>query len=847
MQELLGGYRILETRAAATGSNTPFYLAERDELAPGMPAGMRFLLKVLPREVFLEIPPAAVARESHAGMSIESSIAEFVRWARCYATLSHAALVRLFEVFEYEERIVLVLDPLETPPLATWLQRLSGRSQVLDDASIAWIGTRLFGALSAAHAVRDPVTGQSTPIAHGAISPQCVLVSPKGDVRLSGYPWVGTPTVLPASRFHRAPEQARSGVTTARSDIYSACLLLWELYARKGAVPRTLAPAEIDARLAEPNLPPLEVVRPDLPPRLIDGLRRGLVPDERLRGATAGELLGLFQEMARGGEARLSAALQALDEAPPSRVPSSRYPGARVTDELVSDAATVIGSHDAKTVVGESAAYRPGGALPAAAPPLQAAPAPPAAPRPAPRPSEPGMKAASPAPPRAAPSAPKAAAATGAAAPARGNLGKATLLGIAAGGSEPPARLPPPATPPAPAVTPAKTAESAVSAAPAGGFERLSASDLLAEAGMPVGDSEPPGKIPFGLKAPEGRTQRMAPQRPQPPAGRASPSEAAAGFQSSVKKAEEELAALGASKPLFVDDPSETEATTQLPALDENGAPSQKGADFLPGSSRDVSLPVAPREPSAPWAVEPPRPPTPSADIWAPAPSIPPEAPQPLAGVAADPFAAPPPPFTPFSPAEIPAAPEMLAPMPPPLQPAPATTSKGPLVFGLVAAVLLIGGAGAAGLALRHRPPTAPPVAATTAKPAATTPTRTAEPTRAPTATATATATAPAVASGTAATATTASATASAPTTAEKLPDPPKTAATVADPPAGAKEGILDTGTAASGRRVFVDGKVVGQTPLKQAIRCGLHQVKVGSSGTEKAVQIPCGGSVTVN
>ncbi len=845
MQELLGGYRILETRAAAaTGSKTPFYLAERDELAPGMPAGMRFLLKVLPREVFLEIPPAAVARESHAGMSIESSIAEFVRWARCYATLSHAALVRLFEVFEYEERIVLVLDPLETPPLATWLQRLSARTQVLDDGSIAWIGTRLFGALSAAHVVRDPVTGQPTPIAHGSISPQCVLVSTKGDVRLSGYPWVATPTVLPPSRFHRSPEQARSGVTTARSDIYSACLLLWELYARKGAVPRTLAPAEIDARLSEPNLPPLEVLRPDLPPRLIDGLRRGLVPDERLRGATAGELLGLFQELSRGGEARLATTLRALDDVPPSRAPSSRYPGARVTDELVSDAATVVGSHDAKTVAGDAAAY---GAIPSPAAPLQAATA---APRPAPRPSETGMKAASPTPPRATPGVPRvrpsqpgmqaqprAELAPKAAVPARTNLGKATLLGISAAGSEPPAPLPPPATPPA---------RPMAAVAPAGAFERLSAADLLAEAGMPVGDSEPPGKLPFGTKGPEPRTQRMAPQRPQPPAGRASPSEAAAGFQSSVKKAEEELAALGASKPLFVEDPSETEATTQLPALDENGAPSRKGADFLPGSSRDVALPVAPREPSAPWAVEPPvRPQAPSAEIWAPAPSDPPEGPL----AAGDPFAAPLPPpgqppvaqpFAPFAPSDVapPKADDISAPMPPPVLAAPPSASKAPLFMGLFAAVLLIGGAGAAGLVLRARPATGPKAPSTTATASAQV-TATEAPNLSATATATPTPSA------------TASATPAPSTTASATPAPSATATATAEPTtapqAGAQEGILDTGTAASGRRVFVDGKVVGQTPLKQAIRCGPHRVKVGSSGTEKPVQIPCGGSVTVN
>jgi PEGA domain len=53
----------------------------------------------------------------------------------------------------------------------------------------------------------------------------------------------------------------------------------------------------------------------------------------------------------------------------------------------------------------------------------------------------------------------------------------------------------------------------------------------------------------------------------------------------------------------------------------------------------------------------------------------------------------------------------------------------------------------------------------------------------------------------------------------------------------------LVTEGAAPGRRIFVDGRVVGQTPASVLVACGSHRVKVGSSGTERRVDLPCGQS----
>lgn len=58
--------------------------------------------------------------------------------------------------------------------------------------------------------------------------------------------------------------------------------------------------------------------------------------------------------------------------------------------------------------------------------------------------------------------------------------------------------------------------------------------------------------------------------------------------------------------------------------------------------------------------------------------------------------------------------------------------------------------------------------------------------------------------------------------------------------------GSIDTASAMAGRRVFVDGHVVGQTPGAMLVKCGLRKVKVGSAGHTRKIDVPCGGSIAV-
>jgi hypothetical protein len=58
--------------------------------------------------------------------------------------------------------------------------------------------------------------------------------------------------------------------------------------------------------------------------------------------------------------------------------------------------------------------------------------------------------------------------------------------------------------------------------------------------------------------------------------------------------------------------------------------------------------------------------------------------------------------------------------------------------------------------------------------------------------------------------------------------------------------GDLVTADASPNHRIYVDGRVLGQTPETVRVKCGSHVVKLGSSGREQTIDVPCGGEIAV-
>jgi tetratricopeptide (TPR) repeat protein len=79
----------------------------------------------------------------------------------------------------------------------------------------------------------------------------------------------------------------------------------------------------------------------------------------------------------------------------------------------------------------------------------------------------------------------------------------------------------------------------------------------------------------------------------------------------------------------------------------------------------------------------------------------------------------------------------------------------------------------------------------------------------------------------------------------------PPASSSVASVPSPAKSGKPPTTgvlkTKAWGRRVYVDGHIVGEGGRALTVPCGTRRVKVGSTGTTRTVSIPCGGTLQLD
>jgi hypothetical protein len=58
--------------------------------------------------------------------------------------------------------------------------------------------------------------------------------------------------------------------------------------------------------------------------------------------------------------------------------------------------------------------------------------------------------------------------------------------------------------------------------------------------------------------------------------------------------------------------------------------------------------------------------------------------------------------------------------------------------------------------------------------------------------------------------------------------------------------GRLSTADAPSGRRIFIGGRAVGQTPGSVLVKCGNARVKIGSAGHTHTVDVPCGAEISL-
>jgi len=264
----------------------------------------------------------------------------FFSEAKLASQLSHPGIAQIIEFGEHAGTSFLSMEYVDGPSLRQMEHNAALRGETLPFAHSARIAASCCEALAYAHDLVDARTGQPLDLVHRDVSPDNILISRTGAVKL-----VDFGIAKAATQTHRtetggvkgklgymSPEQLRARALDRRTDVYALGVVLYEMLA--GARPYE-APTEaslITAILTE-EMVPLRERFPDVPESLDRIVRRALQrrPEDRYPDCRAmhDDLEAAIRRMPRPATVFQLAQLVAQD----SETDLARSPGQLVTPE----------------------------------------------------------------------------------------------------------------------------------------------------------------------------------------------------------------------------------------------------------------------------------------------------------------------------------------------------------------------------------------------------------------------------------------------------------------------------------------------------------------------------------
>jgi beta-lactam-binding protein with PASTA domain/tRNA A-37 threonylcarbamoyl transferase component Bud32 len=221
----------------------------------------------------------------HPGLAEDPDfVARFNREARASARLSHPDIVAVYDQGDDDGQAFLVMEYV---PGATLREVLRGQGR-LDAGEALAVMDHVLAALAAAH---------DAGLVHRDVKPENVLVTADGRVKVAdfglaravtGHQLTAADGALLGTAAYLAPEQVRHGAADARTDVYAAGIMLFELLT--GRPPYSDGPAVVVAnRHVSEDVPPPSSIAAGVPAEL-DALviaATAREPDERPDDARA--------------------------------------------------------------------------------------------------------------------------------------------------------------------------------------------------------------------------------------------------------------------------------------------------------------------------------------------------------------------------------------------------------------------------------------------------------------------------------------------------------------------------------------------------------------------------------
>ncbi len=235
-----------------------------------------------------------VVKELRPELAIDPQyVMMFAEEARISARLSHPNVVQTFEVHEEGPSVALVMEYLDGQTYMVARKRLGPKLSIPLHVHVL---CEVLEGLHHAHELRG-FDGSSLGLVHRDVSPQNVILTYEGDVKLLDFgiaKLVNTSEaftqtgILKGKIAYMAPEQIAGGTIDRRADLFSIGVMLWEGLAGK-RLWAGIEPPQILGRLMTGDLPALPTETIEREPGLSAVCHRALSisPDQRYPDAPA--------------------------------------------------------------------------------------------------------------------------------------------------------------------------------------------------------------------------------------------------------------------------------------------------------------------------------------------------------------------------------------------------------------------------------------------------------------------------------------------------------------------------------------------------------------------------------
>jgi serine/threonine protein kinase len=217
--------------------------------------------------------------------------------AKIAINLTQGNIAQIYEFGEEKSQFFLAMEYIEGRNLRQILTRCAKQQKALTIEQCVYVIAQVANGLDHAHRCTNKNTGSTLNLIHRDMSPQNIMVSFEGEVKIIDFGIAKAESKIETTRAgilkgkfgYMSPEQAEGLDLDSRTDIFSAGIVLWELLSGERLF---VAHNEVNTirKIRECQIPSLRKVNPNVHEELERITSKALAKDRSLRYQSASDL-----------------------------------------------------------------------------------------------------------------------------------------------------------------------------------------------------------------------------------------------------------------------------------------------------------------------------------------------------------------------------------------------------------------------------------------------------------------------------------------------------------------------------------------------------------------------------